>query len=605
MNLLLALAVTAFSFAPQQGPAPAPLLPGDIAIPSGANYDKAEFRAWLPPDVRTIKAVVVLVPGSNGDGRAQVDDEFWRAFAAKHQAALIGCRFTDKPHEQGFIEHYVNVSQGSGQALLDALGQFGARLNHPEMSTAPLLMWGMSAGGEFNYEFVAWKPERVAAFLVNKGGIYYTSLTPTKASRDVPGLLFVGEKDLDSRTFTVRGLFAVNRRAGALWGLVEEPGLAHVVGSSKELGAMLFEDVLTAPKGSINEKSGFVGDIRAFTYQPAATASTASTLTSWFPSERLARAWKSVSTAKPSADVLVSSIDLALQRPITDAGRKRAADTLAVLEAMGDDVLTQKTAGLSRMVSFNRGSKTPDISLLKRFLSSYDKLAPAERDPFRFGRYLAYEIMAEDAHRAGDSAREIALLREGVAKFTSDPGDKRELQITQQLLDRTSMIGRPAPAIVAGEWLNAKPGGGTMSMQGKLTLVEFTAHWCGPCRESYPALLAMQKAFGADKLRVVLATRYWGYFGSERNISPARELSADKQLYLDEDKLPFPIAIATPPAGAGPADGADVNAKAYFVQPIPHFVLIDAKGVVRAIELGWDADLERTLREKISKIIGR
>jgi len=23
-------------------------------------------------------------------------------------------------------------------------------------------MWGMSAGGQFNYEFVAWKPERVA-----------------------------------------------------------------------------------------------------------------------------------------------------------------------------------------------------------------------------------------------------------------------------------------------------------------------------------------------------------------------------------------------------------------------------------------------------------
>ena len=115
----------------------------------------------------------------------------------------------------------------------------------------------------------------------------------------------------------------------------------------------------------------------------------------------------------------------------------------------------------------------------------------------------------------------------------------------------------------------------------------------------------MQKEFGPDKLRVVLATRYWGYFGSERNIAPARELAADKQLYLDEDKLPFPVAIATPPAGAGAADGADANAKAYFVQPIPHFVLIDAKGVVQAIELGWDPDLERTLRDKIAKILGR
>ncbi len=46
----------------------------------------------------------------------------------------------------------------------------------PEIAQAPLLLWGMSAGGEFNYEFVAWKPERVAAFVVNKGGIYYSAL---------------------------------------------------------------------------------------------------------------------------------------------------------------------------------------------------------------------------------------------------------------------------------------------------------------------------------------------------------------------------------------------------------------------------------------------
>jgi len=148
----------------------------------------------------------------------------------------------------------------------------------------------MSAGGEFNYEFVAWKPEKVAAFIVNKGGIYYSSLLP-KAARDIPGILFVGEKDLDSRTFTVKGLFAVNRRAGALWALAEEPGLAHVEGKSKELGALLFDDVLNAPTGSLSGKSGFVADIHSMAIQPAATASTNNVLTSWFVSERMAKAW--------------------------------------------------------------------------------------------------------------------------------------------------------------------------------------------------------------------------------------------------------------------------------------------------------------------------
>ena len=110
----------------------------------------------------------------------------------------------------------------------------------------------------------------------------------------MPGILFVGGADLDSRTFTIKGLFAVNRRAGALWALAEEPGLAHVVGRSKELGAMLFEDVLAAPAGSLSEKTGIIGDIRTFETRPAAGASTANVLTSWLPTERLAAAWKAV-----------------------------------------------------------------------------------------------------------------------------------------------------------------------------------------------------------------------------------------------------------------------------------------------------------------------
>ncbi len=135
------------------------------------------------------------------------------------------CRFTDKPHDQGFIEDYVNVSQGSGQALLDALTAFATRARHPELATAPFLLWGMSAGGQFNYEFVCWKPERVVAFVVNKGGIYYTALAP-RAARQVPGMLFIGGKDLEFRTNTITGLFAVNRRGGALWALAEEPSAA-------------------------------------------------------------------------------------------------------------------------------------------------------------------------------------------------------------------------------------------------------------------------------------------------------------------------------------------------------------------------------------------
>src|SRR5689334_150837 len=242
----------------------------DVAVPPGTNYDKAEFRLWYPASAAPVQAALVLVPGSNGDGRPMADDRFWQEFAARHRLAIVACRFTDKPHDQAFIEQYVNVSQGSGQALLDALSGFADRTRHAELATAPLLFWGMSAGGEFNYEFVAWKPERVAAFIVNKGGIYYSALL-SRAAREVPGILFVGEKDLESRVNMIAGLFAVNRRGGALWAFANEPGVAHEVAQSRDLATVLFADVLALRvSGSslkpLDPKSGYVADLKARTF---------------------------------------------------------------------------------------------------------------------------------------------------------------------------------------------------------------------------------------------------------------------------------------------------------------------------------------------------
>jgi pimeloyl-ACP methyl ester carboxylesterase len=253
-----------------------------------------------------VRAVLVLVPGSNGDGRAMAQDTVWQAFARKNQLAIVACRFTDKPHDQGFIEDYVNVSHGSGQALFDMLGKLAGRSNHAELASAPLLLWGMSAGGQFDYELTAWHPERVAAFVVNKGGIYYTALT-SRAARAVPGMLFIGGKDLDQRVQTITGLFAVNQRGGALWALAEEPGVGHVVGKSRDVSMPFFEDVLAARlDGSgalmpMAESRGLMGDMKTRDFGPIPETGRPNYPTSWLPSERVARAWRAMLTEQPIA----------------------------------------------------------------------------------------------------------------------------------------------------------------------------------------------------------------------------------------------------------------------------------------------------------------
>jgi poly(3-hydroxybutyrate) depolymerase len=61
----------------------------DETVPSGANYDKADFRLWYPADAARC-AIVVLMPGSNGDGRPMAEELAWQAFASKNKLALVG-----------------------------------------------------------------------------------------------------------------------------------------------------------------------------------------------------------------------------------------------------------------------------------------------------------------------------------------------------------------------------------------------------------------------------------------------------------------------------------------------------------------------------------
>lgn len=268
----------------------------DTSLPPGSNFDKAQFRLWIPERLQSVKAILVLVPGSNGDGRDQVETALWRDFAAEQQLALVGVYLTDKMHDDMFIEHYVNVTNGSGDAFLTALDKLGQQSGHPEVAVAPLLLWGMSAGGEFNYEFALWRPDRVAAFVVNKGGIYYSALA-SKAARQVPGLFFVGTEDLAFRNDIVRGIYSINRRAHAQWALIEQAGVGHAVAGSDTVAVAFYRDVLKRRLSgdvlkTLNIDDGFFCDRDSMTCAPAAGAEAPRKPVSWLATELLAGVWQ-------------------------------------------------------------------------------------------------------------------------------------------------------------------------------------------------------------------------------------------------------------------------------------------------------------------------
>jgi len=271
-----------------------PLGPWDYST-KVSGMDNVDFRIWLPDANTPVRGMIALVPGSNGDGRAQATDKFWQDLAGELGFGLIACFFKDSTTGGS---GYCYAARGSGAALLEALEAFGKEHSRPEMKTVPLLLWGHSAGGQFNYNFACWKPQRTLGFVVNKGGFYYD--TPcTTATRAVPAMLFIGGKDTEVRMTNITKLFDDNRARGALWALCVEPNSDHGVGNSREVTRTFFRSVVvTRLKGAdmakLDADAGWLGDLQELTIAPASKFKGNIRKAAWFPDEATAQAWMAV-----------------------------------------------------------------------------------------------------------------------------------------------------------------------------------------------------------------------------------------------------------------------------------------------------------------------
>lgn len=260
-----------------------------------ANHEMA-FRLYVPDSTPKIKAVIALVPGFNGDGRGMADDPAWRALAERTQSALLACSMKGDAGGQ-----YYEAEKWSGKVFLEALKKLAAGSNHPELANAPVALWGHSAGGQFNFNFANWKPERVAAFVVNKGAYYGDTIAP--ATRKIPALWILGEKDTEVRVKNITAKYEDGRKRGALWALVPEPNEGHGVGRSKDIGIVFIEDVLTArigPFGTLepaNPAQGWLGHLASKTIEKNTLPNAGPKDSCWLPSETTAQQWlEAVST---------------------------------------------------------------------------------------------------------------------------------------------------------------------------------------------------------------------------------------------------------------------------------------------------------------------
>jgi thiol-disulfide isomerase/thioredoxin len=147
-----------------------------------------------------------------------------------------------------------------------------------------------------------------------------------------------------------------------------------------------------------------------------------------------------------------------------------------------------------------------------------------------------------------------------------------------------------------------------MAMTGAVTLLEFTAHWCGPCKESYPGVKRLLAKYGPQGFRVVLATELYGYFGAERPLTAEVEFEKDREYWAHEG-LNVPVAVGDArPLPVRGADGGYISTRnpndaAYEVGGIPQIHLIDKHGRIRLIMVGYDDANEASMAALIEKLL--
>jgi thiol-disulfide isomerase/thioredoxin len=311
-------------------------------------------------------------------------------------------------------------------------------------------------------------------------------------------------------------------------------------------------------------------------------------------------------TATERGHVLAQAVMTGLREPKSPERNARLERYVDELDQLEGDLLDAKISAHARMNGYYRGDDIDD-GIIKHstwLMEQAKTFTPQQRALYGGTIISAHINMAEAVAGRGDNPRAMALLN---AAKTGWSDIRNADRMIDPVLARYALVGTPAAPITAPRWLNA-PANSTIAMPGAVTLLEFTAHWCGPCKESYPGVKRLLAKYGPRGFRVVLATELYGYFGTERGLTPEAEFERDRE-YWTHEGLTVPIAVSDQRGLPVPGDGGVVasvenpNDAAYKVGGIPQIHIIDKNGVIRLIMVGYDDANEASLARLIEKLL--
>ena len=130
--------------------------------------------------------------------------------------------------------------------------------------------------------------------------------------------------------------------------------------------------------------------------------------------------------------------------------------------------------------------------------------------------------------------------------------------------------GKPLPDLGLAEVQKTK---------GQYIYIDYWASWCGPCRQSFPWMNALQAKLGSKGLKVVAV-----------NVDAKR---ADADKFLTHTPAQFTIAF----------DPQGESAKKLAIKTMPTSMLVNPEGKVLFVHSGFRAEEKEPLEAKIVAVM--
>jgi thiol-disulfide isomerase/thioredoxin len=170
---------------------------------------------------------------------------------------------------------------------------------------------------------------------------------------------------------------------------------------------------------------------------------------------------------------------------------------------------------------------------------------------------------------------DVVLQRNGVAQTVTVTLTPRPS--TDEIM-RMEYVGTFAPQLTSLAAASGTLPASMNALRGKVAVIEFWATWCGPCQMTMPVLDGWQARYGAQGLSVIGITT--------EPVQMAANFATQKALHY---------AIAS--------DSTNATSIAFGVRNIPTLFVVDKRGVVREVEIGYDPGVNTQLENLLQKLL--